>query len=196
MSSSYLYPSSGVIDNSAPRGNPALPPNLDQCPGCGGQGMIVQPDGTLYQLCPMCSGTGIFLGVGSFYTYGLDLSLVANGTQLGTILIQQNRDFRWLFAVAQRTGTFTFTLDINGNQFQTVFGQQGAQIASGLSDANFWGPNASNPFPLPIPILVPAYNRLNINVTDTSGAPNTINFSIIGAAFEIPGGSAVASNRG
>lgn len=156
----------------------------DKCPACNGGGAIPTPDGTLYQTCPLCSGTGTFLGIGTFYIYALNLVVAGNATTLGTLLIQQKKDFRWLFAVAQRTGTFTFGIDINGVQYQSVFNAAGAQTFSGLQDANFWGTNGSNIFPLPIPILVPAYNRLNITVTDTSGAQNTINFSLIGAHYD------------
>ena len=192
----YGFPGSGASDNTAPRANPVPLNNMDQCPACGGAGIIKVPDGTLFQMCPLCGGTGIFLGVGSFYTYGLDFNLLANATQLGSILVQQNKDFRWLFAVAQRTGAFTFLLDINGNQYQTLFNSQGVQSGAGLHDQNFWGTSANNPLPLPIPILIPAYNRLNVNVTDVSGAPNTINMSFIGAHFDIAGGSATANQGG
>lgn len=171
--------------SSAAQIAPAPPTTTsDLCPACSGGGIIKTPDGTLYQMCPLCGGAGIFLGVGTFYTYALTLVVAGNANALGTILIQQNKDFRWLFAVAQRTGTFTFGIDINGVQYQSVFSQSGAQTFTGLQDANFWGTNGSNIFPLPIPILVPAYNRLNISVTDTSGAQNTINFSLIGAHFD------------
>lgn len=168
-----------------------------QCPGCSNSpviGAVPTPDGSQYQPCPLCSqyGTpGQWPGAGSYYPYALNFSLTSQVPTLGTILIRTNLDFLWKYAIATRTGTFTFLIDINGNQLQTVFTQSGAQQSvqsgAGINDTNFWG-TQTNPFPLPDPILLPQQTRLNIQVTDTSGAnggaPNNIALFLVGANFQ------------
>jgi hypothetical protein len=164
------------------------------CPMCQGNGDVPNPQGTLYQLCPLCNGLGTWPGQGLAYFYALDFTLTNQSPTLGTVLIRTGTDFLWKFAIAERTGTFTYLLDQNGNQFQTVYNSQGIASGQGLQDVNFWG-TGQNPFPLPDPIPLGEQVRLDVVVTDTSGAsggsPNNINLFFVGAQF--PAGALVSN---
>lgn len=165
-----------------------------QCPMCNGTGQVPTPSGNLYQACPLCNGTGMWAGPGSAYFYELDFALANGNPTLGTVLIRTGWDFLWKFAIAKRGGTFTFLIDQNGNQFQTIYNLQGQVTGGGLQDVNFWG-TGQNPFPLPDPIPLGEQVRLNFTLTDTSGVfPNNVNLFLVGAQF--PAGTLVNQGAG
>lgn len=133
--------------------------------------MVVRPDGTQYQMCPICGGSGEATDTGDYYAYASDLVVNANAPNSTTITIL-DRNFRAIFATAKSTGTFTFLIQ-DGKNKRPFFNQQ-------IQNVNFWG-TAQNPFPIPIPYEFSVRDQIIINVTDTSGAQNTINFTIHGA---------------
>src|SRR5579884_4085313 len=150
------------------------------CPACQGRRMVVRPDGQQYQLCPVCGGTGEAYDPGLFFTYAIDFNNVAaNGNAQGSALIL-DKPFRWMFATAKSTGTFVFTVQDAKNKrpFQLVNTSAG-QAGVGVQNVNFWG-TGQNPFPLPIPYEFAPRDQIQVSVSDTSGAQNTINLNFIG----------------
>lgn len=171
-----------------------MPPTTTKppCPTCNGQRLIANPDGSQWQLCPMCGGSGQWTLPGLPIFYGVDFTLTALQAQSANILIQ-DYTFRWMWATAKSTGTFTFTIkdQRTGRLFQYVTNPAGTP-SSGVQGANFWG-TGQNIGVLPIPYEFPARDVINVVVTDTSNANNTVNLTFIGA--ELPSASQVAQGN-
>jgi hypothetical protein len=153
------------------------------CPACNGQRVIPTPSQQLYQMCPLCGGTGYWSAPGLFFSYGVDLALTANQLNVqGNILIV-DRKFRWMYAVAKSTGSFTFTIADGSRPFSITYVGATNQPSTGMQNVNFWG-TGQNPFPLPIPYEFPVTGNIKIVVNDTSGAPNTVNLTFHGAEID------------
>src|SRR5258707_15093578 len=144
------------------------------CPICNGQRGIPNADGSQWQLCFMCNGTGKWNLPGLPIFYGVDFTLTALQAQSANMLIQ-DYTFRWIWATAKQTGGFTFTIkdQRTGRLFQSVINPAGTP-SSGVQGANFWG-TGQNIGILPIPYDFPARDVIIVGVTDTSNAGNTVN---------------------
>jgi hypothetical protein len=146
--------------------------------------MVVRPDGAEYQMCPICNGSGVALDPGLTFTYGIDFNAIAaNGTAASSILVSDHT-FRWIFLTGKSTGTFTFTVADGKNKrpFQTIVTSAGG-VGTGVQNVNMVG-TGQNPFPIPVPYEFAPKDNILISVTDTSGAPNTINLNLIGVEVE------------
>ncbi|HKW76189.1 MAG TPA: hypothetical protein VJN64_11745 [Terriglobales bacterium] len=136
--------------------------------------MVVRPDGTQYQMCPICGGTGEATDPGLYFAYAVDITLNANQVSQAIISVTDYA-FRALFLTAKSTGTFTSQLMDGKNK--RPFSNENIQ------NVNAWG-TAQNPFPLPIPYEFSVRDQILINVTDTSGVQNVINFTIHGTEVQ------------
>ena len=158
------------------------------CPACNGQRTIPTPSQQLFQMCPLCGGTGYWSAPGLFFTYGVDFALTANQNNVQGNILVLDKTFRWMFATAKSTGTFTFTIadsSYGTRPFQSIFVAATNQPSQGMQNTNFWG-TGQNPFPLPVPYDFPPRDNIKILVNDTSGGNNTINLTFIGAEIDTP----------
>jgi len=90
-----------------------------------------------------------------------------------------NFPFRWLFAVASSTGTFTTLIYDVGRVYYLS--------PSALNNVNEWG-TAQLPMPLLTPYTFQQNTQVQFTVTDTSGANNTIQLVLIGHQI-VPNGT-------
>ena len=103
--------------------------------------------------------------------YVYDVALLASQQLLSQPRgIDGDSDFEWLALAGTSTGTF----DVN------------VQLASGRRIANAWVNSvnivgtAQFPVALPVAALFPRSGAINIDIRDTSGAPNTVQLIFIG----------------
>jgi hypothetical protein len=136
------------------------------CPICQGQGKIPTPDGKQWQACPLCEGTGTWTGPGREFHYTATFVLTAN-QHLGAQAIAQvnDYDFKWMFAMATSTGNFTAKVYSASDKR----GFSNVEVHSSL----LWG-TAQNPFPMLAPYIFPRAGQILVDLTDISGAGNTI----------------------
>lgn len=156
------------------------------CPVCNGTRLIVSPNQQLYQTCPLCGGTGYWVPPGLFFIYGIDFALTANQTNVQGNILVQDHNFRWMFATAKSTGTFTFTIQdtaYGSRQFQSQIQAANNQPSPGVQNTNFWG-NGTNVFALPVPYDFIIRSQIKIVVNDTSGGVNNVSLNFIGFEFD------------
>lgn len=142
------------------------------CKTCGGQKQIRV--GNQVVACPVCGGTGKEPEQGLPFAYEGNITLVANAAGLLTINITDHA-FRWDLAAAVSTGVFTSRV-MDGKNKRPFSNQQ-------IHNQNFWG-TAQNPFPLLTPYVFPKRGSILIEVTDISGAGNTIRVTLHGIELE------------
>jgi hypothetical protein len=87
------------------------------------------------------------------------------------LTIDADFDFEWIELVSTQTGTFTAQVRDSGTgkDFQSA----------AVNNAN-WSGTAQLPKVLPEPFVIPASRTLLFTLTDTSGAPNTIQIVLRG----------------
>ena len=90
-----------------------------------------------------------------------------------------NFPFRWLFAVASSTGTFTCQIYDQGRSYY--------MSPSPLNSSCEWG-TALAPMPLLTPYVFQQNTQVQFTVKDTSGANNTIQLVLIGYQI-VPNGT-------
>jgi hypothetical protein len=101
-----------------------------------------------------------------FFDYALPPTVVlANTTVQPTIVIGADADFQVIWLIANSTGTFSFTFSD---------GSTGRLFMSGaINNVNLFG-SAANPFPMLPPYVFKRQGSIQLVITDTSGANNTI----------------------
>lgn len=140
------------------------------CTTCQGAGMVNGSMGT--QRCPMCEGSGQDFDPGLFFVYELGPFVLTANQALPIQSVQiLDRSFRWMMASAVSTGSFT--AQILDSRNKRPFSQQ--QVHS----ANFFG-TAQNPMPLLTPFTFEKRGSIMANLTDLSGASNTVRLAFIG----------------
>ena len=105
------------------------------------------------------------------FAYGIDITLLANqglNNQSTQIL---DRPFRWRWAIAASTGDFTIQI-FDGKSKRPFSNQQ-------ILGRNLFG-TAQNPFPILTPWIFTQGGTILVNVTDISGAGNTIHLTFRG----------------
>ena len=127
--------------------------------------------GTRCRLAPSAAASGKAYIPGLFYTYGIQIVLTANQQQQQTINIL-NAPFKWIFATAVSTGAFTVQLADAKNL-------RGSSLTPQLHNALVFG-TAQNPFPVLNPWTFDQNGAIQINITDLSGAGNTVWLGFIG----------------
>lgn len=139
------------------------------CTTCQGGGVVQNPSGQL-QACPVCGGSGKAYIPGLFYTYGILITLAANQAQQQTLNIL-NAPFKWIFATSNQTGAFTIQL-ADAKNLRQFFNTP-------LHNALVFG-TAQNPFPVLNPWTFDQNGAIQINITDLSGAANTVWLGFVG----------------
>lgn len=120
------------------------------------------------------------LSIPFFYTFdGGQIALTALGVSNQAIEVRAEHNFQLFQISGVSTGAFTLDI-VNGNTGESLFnapGDQHYQIDSGLVVGN-----ANFPFRLHTPRLFKRNQKIIINMTDTSNAPNTIFLTLAGRA--------------
>lgn len=144
------------------------------CPTCKGGRAVQTPDGSQWQKCPNCEGQGSVKRSGLFYTYRTPPTLVAGNGTANVIITIVNWDFLWLELTGDYTSiNFTFLITDVGSTRN--FSPPATQIAA----ADMVG-TGQNPFPLLTPYTFAKQSQIQVSLTDTSGANNTIALCFIG----------------
>ncbi|MCU1284479.1 MAG: hypothetical protein JWO13_829 [Acidobacteriales bacterium] len=143
------------------------------CSMCGGNKAVQV--GSSLQKCPVCEGTGKEIQPGLYYCYGIDIVLTALQALSNQSVQILDKPFKWMWAVAQSTGTFTSQV-VDGNAKRPFSNQQ-------IHSANAWG-TAQNPFPLVQPYVFGVRGQIQVNITDLSNANNTVRLTFIGVELD------------
>jgi hypothetical protein len=130
---------------------------------------VLNAGGTL-QACPICEGSGKAYIPGLYYAYGITTTLGANASQQLAISIL-NAPFKWIFSTSVQSGPFTVSLADAKNQRQFFNTPLHYELVFGT---------AQNPFPVLNPWTFDQNGVIQINLTDLSGASNTIWLGFIG----------------
>lgn len=144
------------------------------CPTCGGQG--VTHNGASLQKCPMCEGSGEKFQPGLFFEYEMGPIVLAANAAITNFSVQiLDRSFKWMLL----TGIFTgfFTILIKDSRNKRPFSNQ--QIHCN----NIVG-TSTNPFPLLTPFTFERRGSILADITDISGAANTIRLGFIGVELD------------
>jgi hypothetical protein len=156
------------------------------CDVCRGGG-VLNVGGTPVK-CPVCEGTGKQYDPGLDYSYSLDVVALGAGLTTQAIIQIVDKDFRWIYAIAQSTGDFLSTILDGGRQ-----GRQFQNIP--VHRDSFWG-TAQNPMLLLTPYRFLKQTPLSLVLTDVSGAPNTIHLTFRGAQVDPDPDSSVIAKPG
>lgn len=143
------------------------------CPTCKGTGLVTTPNGQQWQQCPNCNGTGAVKRAGLFYTYAIPTTAL-NALQTKPVIITiVNWDFLWLELTGDSIGAYTLQIQDVGDTRN--FSPPGTPI----SNADIVG-TGQNPFPLLTPYTFAKQSQIQITLTDTSNAGNSVNLCFIG----------------
>lgn len=124
-----------------------------------------------------------------FFSYVFDNTLTANQVQnAGQLQILSDADFEWWWVLASRTGTAKVLMkeQATGRDFigTTASATSGPATFNGINLDNWAGTAlATAAFPLAVPYIMPATRVYTLLLTDTSGAPNTI--EIVFSGFKL-----------
>lgn len=131
--------------------------------------MVTNASGQV-QTCPMCDGTGKAYIPGLFYVYSIIIALTAL-QQLQQSISILNAPFKWIFATAVSTGAFTVQLQDAKNQRQFFNQAVDSRLVFGT---------AQHLFPVLNPYTFDQNGAIQITVTDTSNANNSVQLGFIG----------------
>jgi len=116
-----------------------------------------------------------------FFSYVLDRIVPANATQdPNQLQILSDADFEWWWIIASRTSSLLKVMmkeQATGRDFigTTASATSGALTFNGVNIDNWAGTAlATAAFPLAVPYIMPATRVYSLLLTDTSGAPNTV----------------------
>lgn len=153
-----------------------------RCPMCQGSGHTPTPNGMLHQQCPMCDGQGQTPGQEGRRPawYPLQLVVPASGTLTGSIQILGSEDFEWQYVLATYTDArIAITLFDNSSGMPLMIApNQNSNV--GLVPIALFAGTAQLPFPIRPVYRIPKKNTVTVIATDSSGAQNTLNFSMYG----------------
>ena len=140
------------------------------CPTCQGHGAINTQNGV--QKCPMCEGSGQAFDPGLFFVYEMGpLALTANQVTTNNSVQILDRSFRLMMMTAISTGPFA--IQILDSRNKRPFSNQL------VHSSNLFG-TGQNPFPLLTPFVFERRGSILANITDLSGANNSIRIDFIG----------------
>lgn len=140
------------------------------CVTCQGMGAINTQNGV--QKCPMCEGSGEQFDPGLFFVYEMGPLVLTGGQALTNQSVQiLDRSFRWMMLTGISTGAFTVQLKDSRNK--RPFSNQQIHSSNILGDGH-------NPFPLLTPFVFERRGSIFADITDLSGAGNTIRLDFIG----------------
>ena len=140
------------------------------CKTCNGLGAINTQSGV--QGCPVCSGSGEQFDPGLQFMYEFGPQALTANQTLSSLTVQiLDHSFKWMFAVFVSTGLFT--VRISDAMAKRPFMNQQVLVT------NFFG-TAQNPMPLLTPFIFRQRSSILIDLTDISGAGNTVRLGFIG----------------
>lgn len=105
------------------------------------------------------------------FAYTFDKVLTASQDFNGSIQIQQDADFEWIFRIASRTGSFQVTI--------TDLATGRVLMNALVNDVNYFG-TAQLPFPNLEPYIFARSSSIGIRIVDTSVAGNTVQIVFAG----------------
>lgn len=140
------------------------------CSHSGQPGLVVSPGG-LWQRCPVCNGTGKEPAVPLQFTYEIDTALAANAVNTQASVQVNDKDFKWIFAMAVSTGAFSALV---------TDGSSKRQFSNQALHQNVLFGTAQQPFPLPAPFTFVKRGAILVSLNDLSGAANTVRLAFAG----------------
>jgi hypothetical protein len=151
------------------------------CPTCNGGGQIKTPDGSLWQPCWKCDGSGDDPGIEVFTTLTFKGTIPASQTLLQQRIVNGSGTLiRIKMLTRFKTGDFRIRLfDSDGNYYSSS-GIAGASTNDRVRDACIFG-DGQLPF-LVVPFLmIPNGGFIGFDLEDVSGANNPIELNFHGA---------------
>lgn len=140
------------------------------CAHSGQPGYVVSPGG-LWQRCPACNGTGKEAPVPLQFTYEMDTALAADAANVQASVQVNDKDFLWIFAMAQSAGPFSALI---------TDGSSKRQFSNQALHQNVLFGTAQQPFPLPAPFTFLKRGAILVSLNDLSGAANTVRLAFAG----------------
>lgn len=120
----------------------------------------------------MCGGSGEEFDPGLEFMYELGPTVLGALGVANSLSVQiLDHSFKWQFAVANSTGAFTVLIRDALNK-RPFMNQQ-------VHNANWFG-TAQNPMPLLTPFIFRKRGSILVDLTDLSGAGNTVRIGFIG----------------
>lgn len=152
------------------------------CTTCKTTGMIHNGRGA--QLCPMCEGAGQLqltpARIPIWYILGPTV-IGANATVNATLQIQTTADFEWIFTMSTQTSNLLSLTVIDGSVGRLITQPQaGVNTNQGCCPITLFAGTAQLPFPLVEPYIIARSSSLTFNLTDQSGASNTLTLALFG----------------
>jgi hypothetical protein len=145
------------------------------CPGCRGQGMVMNYATKQQQVCPVCNGEGVKSPQPFRVPFDLVLpNAVLTASQLNVVITQQldaDADFEAIWIVSSQTGIFSVTL----NDPST-----GRNLSNAAVNSENYSGTAQLPFPLVEPYVFARATTLKAVFNDRSGGGNTIQLVLRG----------------
>lgn len=107
-----------------------------------------------------------------FFTYGIPpTAVLGNAVANQIIVIGNDADFQAIWWISNQTGTFTLRVSDGGSGRPFM--------NTPINNANILG-TANNPFPMLPPYVFKRAQSIQLDITDTSGNPNTIQIAFVG----------------
>lgn len=152
---------------------------------------VMRPEGSTPMYPPRKLGD---IMIDEFFQYTITVTFTASQNQVLNIPIQADAHFMWVAAymnssVATGTGTFMGAcVNRGGSLVQITDGGSQRQLSSAQVPADTLFGTAQRPFTLPFRKLFRANTSIGLNVTDTTGGAQIVDYVFGG--FKIPLGSA------
>jgi hypothetical protein len=146
------------------------------CPACGGRGMVANLATGNPVKCPVCQGTAQISGdlTDQLFHYVFNPPQLTANQQgvIATVTIDNDADFRIRWIVSSQTGLYSL-------EIKDLYAGGSPWMPTPINGENFAG-TAQLPFVLPKPYPVYRGSSLQAKFNDRSGAPNTIQLDMIG----------------
>ena len=146
-----------------------------KCPACGGKGAVSNAKTGSAEVCPTCSGSGdISVGLDDlvfWYPINPPQLTASQVGQAASVQIDNDSDFEWRWIVASSTGLYSVTLLDRYTARPLMPSAINGELIAGT---------AQLPFTLPKPYLLRRTSSIQASFNDRSGAPNTIQFALVG----------------
>jgi hypothetical protein len=156
--------------------------NNNTCPQCGGSGTVNTGNGA--SLCPVCDGSGKQYIPGIFFVYGTQIQLAANQALTNLPINILDAPFKTILLTQSSTGSFTVLFRDGKNKRPFMNTQLHRDLVFGT---------AQNPFPVLVPYVFEWRSNILIDITDVSGAPNTVWLGFCGTEQTGTGSSGVGT---
>jgi hypothetical protein len=124
----------------------------------------------------MCEGSGEKFQPGLFFEYEMGPIVLTANQAITNFSVQiLDRSFRWMFLTGVATGFYTILIKDSRNK--RPFSNQQIHVSNMVG-------TATNPFPLLTPFVFERRGSILADLTDLSGAGNTIRLGFIGVELD------------